>query len=141
MLAERLQELDVLAFTTSLRCPRPAGRTERDRTRGYDEKIIAGQGGGGQTARQERAEEREEKFGSETVTRDGQLEAGWKNEGGGWEAAQLEESKYNYTKTGCNTETESRRNRRVSLKLESCFETTRLPCRLQPRRRRRRRCR
>lgn len=49
---------------------------------------------------------------------------------------QLEESKYNYTKVSRNTETESRGNRRVSLKLESCFETTRLPCRLQPRHRR-----
>lgn len=54
-----------------------------------------------------------------------------RREGRGTKAAQLEESKYNYTKTGHNTETESRRNRRVSLKLESCFETTRLPCRLQ----------
>jgi len=49
---------------------------------------------------------------------------------------QLGESKYNYTKVSRNTETESRGNRRVSLKLESCFETTRLPCRLQPRHRR-----
>lgn len=46
------------------------------------------------------------------------------------------ESKYNYTKVSRNTETESRGNRRVSLKLESCFETARLPCRLQPRHRR-----
>lgn len=50
--------------------------------------------------------------------------------------AQLGESKYNYTKVSRNTETESRGNRRVSLKLESCFETARLPCRLQPRHRR-----
>jgi len=50
--------------------------------------------------------------------------------------AALGESKYNYTKVSRNTETESRGNRRVSLKLESCFETTRLPCRLQPRHRR-----
>lgn len=51
-------------------------------------------------------------------------------------SAQLGESKYNYTKVSRNTETESRGNRRVSLKLESCFETARLPCRLQPRHRR-----
>lgn len=69
----------------------------------------------------------------ETVTRDGQRTV--KKEGCGDEATQFEESKYNYTKTDHNTETESRRNRRVSLKLESCFETTRLPCRLQPCRR------
>lgn len=50
--------------------------------------------------------------------------------------AQLGESKYNYIKVSRNTETESRGNRRVSLKLESCFETARLPCRLQPRHRR-----
>ena len=43
---------------------------------------------------------------------------------------QLEESKYNYTKAVRNAGTESE-NRRISLKLESCFETTRLPCRLQ----------